>query len=914
VSVGSLGAGHVSLGFASLDRLGLAAFTADLDGHIRSWNRSLELLYGSRRCVLGAPMATVLLPEDDGADAPAILAELLRSGRWERQLTIEDSEGVLRRVKVRAAVTFDIDAAPIEIEAIILEETESALTSHEPLEQAQLALTRRIPGWGSWSWDPSEDELVASERFTSLLGLPPGTPLRMVDALAAMPLEDRERVESAIARMRSDGLDSFSVDYRVSAADGSARWLQAHCDAVRGADGELTQILGITTDTTATVDATEQLARASEFWQGTLDSLTAHVAVLDDSGDIVSVNQAWRRFALSEGGSGDYIGTNYVAVCESAKDPLATQIAAGLREIIAGAREEGEWEYPGHAPDEPRWFVLRATRYQGPGPVRVVLAHENVTARHEAEAEISTQAALLDEVDFAVVATEVDGRITHWNRGAEKLYGWTRAEAMGRISWEMIVPAEEEWPDGILEELHVNGTWEGRFDVRRKDGSVFPAYFRDRMIPNEDGTVKGVIGISMDVSERIESERALRAASEYLQTVTDSVGEGLFTLDAEGRVTYVNPAAEELLGWSAAELRGRIMHDVTHSHRRDGTMLAVEDCPIMHARQDSRTVRVEDDVFTRRDGRQLAVAYTASPFSTDDGIQGCVVVFQDISERKGREELALRDVETLASIARVQDAISSERLLLYEQPIIDLRTREIVQRELLLRVREPGGNITGPAAYLPIAEQYGLIGDIDRWVIKRGVEHSASGRPVQINLSARSISDPTILDHIELCITQTNADPQLVVFEITETALVEDEAAASAFAQRLRHLGCKLALDDFGTGYSSFTYLKHIPVDYLKIDIEFVRDLATSSASRHVVEAVVALARGFSLKTVGEGVEDARTLELLVELGVDFAQGYYIGRPAAVDEVGPSRDRGRRHVPAEHVGAVARITSAAPRA
>jgi len=124
----------------------------------------------------------------------------------------------------------------------------------------------------------------------------------------------------------------------------------------------------------------------------------------------------------------------------------------------------------------------------------------------------------------------------------------------------------------------------------------------------------------------------------------------------------------------------------------------------------------------------------------------------------------------------------------------------------------------------------------------------------------------------------------MLVFEITETAIVEDEEAARMFAERLHALGCKVALDDFGTGYGSLTYLKQIPVDYLKLDIEFVRDLASNRASHHVVQAIVALARDFRLQTVAEGVEDAEVLDLLIRLGVDFAQGYHIARPAPFAE------------------------------
>jgi EAL domain-containing protein (putative c-di-GMP-specific phosphodiesterase class I) len=252
-------------------------------------------------------------------------------------------------------------------------------------------------------------------------------------------------------------------------------------------------------------------------------------------------------------------------------------------------------------------------------------------------------------------------------------------------------------------------------------------------------------------------------------------------------------------------------------------------------------------------------------------------------ERKARDESVQHDTEELVLIKRVEDAVAQERLLLYAQPIVDLQTLEVVQRELLLRVREPDESIVGPGSFLPVAEQCGLIGDIDRWVIQRGVELAAGGSPVQVNVSARSISDRAVLNHIESCIEQTGADPKLLVFEITETALVRDEVAACAFAERLHNLGCKLALDDFGTGYGAFTFLKQLPIDYLKIDVEFVSDLASNTASRHVVQAVVALARAFSLQTVGEGVEDAETLTLLRELGVDYAQGYHIARPGPLD-------------------------------
>lgn len=428
--------------------------------------------------------------------------------------------------------------------------------------------------------------------------------------------------------------------------------------------------------------------------------------------------------------------------------------------------------------------------------------------------------------------------------------------------------------------------------VRRKDGSSLPAYIRNRVMLDHDGQVKGFVSVSMDISERKESERALLSARNYLRAVTDSMGEALYATDGEGRLTYFNQAAQDLLGWSLKDARGEVMHDLIHNRRPDGSSFPIEECPIRSAWLDGRAVRVEDDVFIRRDGSELPVAYTATPFATNDGVEGCVLVFADISERKAAAVTVERNLEKLRWVDRIQAALSEERFVLHAQPIIDLHTGAVVQSELLLRMRsaENSAELIAPGAFLPVAEEYGLITEIDRWVIDRSAEVAAAGQSVQINVSARSISDPSLVDYVKHAVTRTGADPARLVFEITETTLVSDETAARAFVERLHELGCQVALDDFGTGWGGFTYLKQLPIDYLKIDIEFVRDLRENTASCNVVRGIVNLAQAFGLKTVGEGVEDQETLEVLREVGVDYAQGYHIGRPSPLEQARPHHD------------------------
>ena len=481
--------------------------------------------------------------------------------------------------------------------------------------------------------------------------------------------------------------------------------------------------------------------------------------------------------------------------------------------------------------------------------------------------------------------------VVSWNAGAERLYEWTAQEAIGRSAAELETSDHATDPEPIMDAIRRDGRWESEYTVQRRDGSSLPVYLRNRVMLDPDGEVRG-LRQRCDRHLRAQGVRARAAERSQLSSCghrqhwRGAVHPGrrrARDLPQSGR----RGSARVVTG----ELRGQVMHGVTHHRRTDGSPLAIEDCPIVRAVRDGEVVRVADDIFIRRDGRELPVAYTAAPFATDDGSEGCVVVFEDITDRKAAARVVERDLEKLAWVDRIQAALAEDRFVLYAQPIIDLHTEAVVQCELLLRMRsaQDADRLIAPGAFLAVAEEYGLITEIDRWVIDRGAELAAAGQAVQINVSARTISDPSLADYIAHTIGRTDADPTRLVFEITETTLVRDEAAAQAFVERLHALGCQVALDDFGTGFGGFTYLKQLPIDYLKIDIEFVRDLRENAASRHVVLGIVNLAHGFGLKTVGEGIEDQETMDLLRELGVDYGQGFHIGRPSPL-KISPHHD------------------------
>ena len=369
----------------------------------------------------------------------------------------------------------------------------------------------------------------------------------------------------------------------------------------------------------------------------------------------------------------------------------------------------------------------------------------------------------------------------------------------------------------------------------------------------------------------------LRRRAALQEALLDKLNAAVIISDTGGGILTWNRAAQQLCGWTQAEVRGRLLIEL---------LQPVDTESGVHLENEQRPGQWDGEYRIQRKDGSSALIYARMQETLDvDGTHtGVASVAVSVSERKGiernRHERAQR-----SWVTRVQAAIASEGFELYGQPIVDLQSSDVVQRELLLRMRteDLSGDVINPGLFLPSAERSGLISEIDRLVINRSAELAVAGGPVELNVSGASISDPSLVDFIRRAIGRTGADPSTLVFEITETTLISDEAAARAFVEGLHRLGCKIALDDFGTGYGGFTYLKQLPIDYLKIDIEFVRDVKYDPASRRVVEAVVSLARGFGLTTVGEGVEDQETLELLRTLGVDRAQGFHIGRPAPLE-------------------------------
>jgi EAL domain-containing protein (putative c-di-GMP-specific phosphodiesterase class I) len=238
--------------------------------------------------------------------------------------------------------------------------------------------------------------------------------------------------------------------------------------------------------------------------------------------------------------------------------------------------------------------------------------------------------------------------------------------------------------------------------------------------------------------------------------------------------------------------------------------------------------------------------------------------------------------------AQVREMLEHDRFQLVYQPIVSTADGSIKDYEVLVRMVCDDGKIILPGGFMPAAERFGLIHSVDRWIVKRAIAqlgklHQAGNQArFSINLSGHAFEDDALLSLIRQWLDESALDPVWVTFEITETAAIENLAAAEEFITALKDIGCQFALDDFGSGFSSFAYLKHLPVDKLKIDGSFVKGMAHSSVDQAMVESMNQVAHALGKVTVAECVENEETLLLLKDMGIDLVQGNFLGRPGAV--------------------------------
>jgi PAS domain S-box-containing protein len=509
-----------------------------------------------------------------------------------------------------------------------------------------------------------------------------------------------------------------------------------------------------------------------------------------------------------------------------------------------------------------------------PAPLRFLLAGSPAA---RASDEILRSA--FDRSPTGMSVVDLDGRWLRINDAYRRMLGHEAEELVGASF------AKFTHPDDVGEdEEFVAAAIAGELDsferekrYLRKDGSLLWARVRAEVIRDGAGEPLYFVSYVQDLSERRAARGLLRDSERTLRSVIDNTPAIICVKDRDHRYRLVNREFEEWSGVSSDRIVGQ-----TADHMYWGPLFEEGYAKDQSVLDGGGTVQEEETIL--RDAEERVFLTTRFPLLDERGeINAVGVMSTDITERR-LEEQARR--ERLQCSELIYAALAQDRFVLYGQPIVHLASMQPAKTELLIRMRKVRGgqDLLAPASFLPAAERFDLITVIDEWVIDRAIELAVLGHRVTVNVSAKTVSDSRQVDRVEQALVASGAPPRNLIFEITETAVADNLDAARSFTIRMRKLGCPIALDDFGVGHGSFTYLRHLHVDYLKIDMQFVRDLLSDEEDRQVVQAIVGVACQFKIETIAEGVEDQATLEELRGLGVDFAQGYLTGRPVPLSQ------------------------------
>lgn len=528
------------------------------------------------------------------------------------------------------------------------------------------------------------------------------------------------------------------------------------------------------------------------------------------------------------------------------------------------------------------WVQISPVQEEGRRMRQVLAVMQDVTARLRTTAELARSEARLREAERMVglgswELSLSDGSITY-SPGAARLMGLKSGRALDLESfWALVHPEDQKAMQEAIERAIREGRAELEYRlIRADDHEQRILRVAGEAVPGEDGEPELLRGAVLDITEEREADQERMLAMSLYREGFDAAPIGMVVYGTSGQIIRANRAMCRIVG--REDLTGMSIDELTLAEDQAATV-------------SSRKALISGEIsqfdwekrYVRPDGSVVWASVHTAPVRHGDGsVRAVFSQVVDISERKERDAELETHISEAMWLARIRDALDQDRFVLYEQPIIDLATGQQVQRELLLRMREADGSVIAPGQFLPTAERYGIMREIDRWVIRHAVALAADGTPTELNLSSASLADPEILRELGEAIATHGVDPSLLVVEVTETAMLEQPGSGQSFARAVEELGCQLALDDFGTGYAGLSYLKQLPAQHLKIDLEFVRELRHDESTRRLVRGIVALAREFRQLTVAEGVEDKETLELLRELGVDRVQGYLLGRPTPV--------------------------------
>jgi diguanylate cyclase (GGDEF)-like protein/PAS domain S-box-containing protein len=570
------------------------------------------------------------------------------------------------------------------------------------------------------------------------------------------------------------------------------------------------------------------------------------------------------------------------------------------------------------------------------GAIVDITAEQQVdAARRETEARNRLQASLLDKAHDSISVTGIDARITYWNQGAERLFGWTAAEAIGKTKTELLMIGEDDL-EHAYGQLLLRGEWRGEVTKRRKDGREVIVESHLTLVRGDEGQPQLMLEIDIDITQRKHDEHAIlslaffdplthlpnrrllldRLRHAVAATKRDGHGGALLFIDLDNfktlNDTLGHDKGDELLQQVARRLEARVARDSDTVARHGGDEFVI-------VLEDLSTDREEAAAQAERVAEKLLDAFN-EPFQLDGHLHHTspsigVAMFdkdmKDIDELLKRADLAMYQAKgagrntirffdlrmqtvinaRVALEADLRRSLRSHGFTLHYQRQTD-SDGHTVGAEALLRWERPSSQPVSPAVFIPLAEETGLILQLGAWVLEAACRQLVSwaSRPetahltMAVNVSARQFRQPAFVDQVLQVVERTGADPRRIKLELTESLLVANIENTVDTMHALKEKGIGFALDDFGTGYSSLAYLKRLPLDQLKIDQSFVRDVLTDPNDAAIARTILGLGHTLGLDVIAEGVETADQRNFLAMYGCRAFQGYLFGHPVTAEQ------------------------------
>lgn len=541
---------------------------------------------------------------------------------------------------------------------------------------------------------------------------------------------------------------------------------------------------------------------------------------------------------------------------------------------------------------------------------------------------------LLDTAQAIVLTQNAEGQVMSLNAYGEMLMRYTESELQGKSFLNILIP-EYESQDLLtrFKEIHSGKRMQLRHEAitHCKDGTTRHVAWLHSHLGRQSEADPSILSVGLDVTEykRVEGHLAWladhdpltnlfnrRRFSEELEQVLSRAERyrhpgALLFFDLD-RFKYINDTSGHQAGDTLLKMVASMLAQTIRADDITGRLGGDEFAIILPEINANGAIEVAKKVLDQLGHAQLTINNRTHKISASIGIALFPEHGANIHDLLAAADLAMYQAKAMGRNAwylfsdkdrsrerihtlvywkeKIEYSHLHDNFMLYLQPIMQVKTKEISHYEVLLRMQDKDGSVLSPGEFIPAAEHTGLIHAIDHMVLRKAIAQVAkiyqAGFKVSfsINLSAHAFNDPELLPILKEELTSQDMDPACVMFEITETAALEDLPGARGLMIEIKELGCGFVLDDFGVGFSSFYYLRELPVDVVKIDGSFIRNLSESSDDLILVNALCSVARGFGKKITAEFVESAEILSLIEKMDIDYAQGYYIGKPAPATE------------------------------